>query len=413
MNRIILLILSLLIANVSLYGKSYVRPEAFGAIGDGVTDDTKAIQKAILTECPLLLENQYRITQSLNLCNDIYGSGTIIFGKNDVSIYCTNDGVSIEGLTFDFQFHEGKLLRIKGAKDINISQCNFLNVGNHQAEQSIGIILITGASSNIRIEKCRFVKCYASDKSSSAGVWVNFSNPEDRCHHIYIDRCYFDDFQPGKDADAIKVLGQNENVYMYVSNCEFRRCNKRALKFQARECYSKNNVIYVTRPMYCAIDFQRGNGISKNDQIIIDYDGISEINPNSGLLYRAVCIAQGNVKVINMDVKSINYIDNTHQVAVCFQTFKDYDNGCVKDVRLKRCHFDGMSSFISAFPDLGSIHNLKVKNTVYHSRIKSYDIILRDKIMYDSTISYKGTGGSSLGIIKNNKFLEACIINKK
>lgn len=282
-----------------------------------------------------------------------------------MSLYCNSDGITIKGLTFDYQQHEGKIMRIVGARNISIESCEFQNLGNHSSQQSVGMIFITKGSSNIHIEKCRFIHCYSSSESSSAGVWINFSNSEERCHHIFIDRCYFDDFQPSSDADAIKILGQNEDVFAYITNCEFYRCDKRALKFQARECHSKNNRIYCTRPMYCAIDFQRGNGSSINDRIIIDYDGQSFINPNSGLLYRAVCLAQGNVSIKGLKVIAENSIDNSHQIAICLQSFGGYDDGSVKNVILDKCRFDGQHSFITATDAIMNISNVKLKRLSY------------------------------------------------
>lgn len=351
-----------------LLGKEYVRPESFGAMGDGVADDTKALQVALESGSPLQLEGTYLITRSLTIKNDVEGSEKILISKNDVSLYCKSNGISIKGLTFDYKQHAGKLMRLKGVSDITIEGCEFLNVGNFTTKQSIGVILISEGSSNICIKKCRFIRCYASSYSSSVGVWVNFSKPEDKCHHIYVDRCYFDDFQLGKDADAVKVLGQNEESFMYVTNCEFRRCNKRALKFQARECHSKNNVIYVTRPMYCAIDFQRGHGSSKNDKIIILYDGESIISPNAGLLYRALCIAQGDVKVLNFNVQALNYVDNAHQIAICLQSFRDYDDGTVKNVMFNKCSFDGQASLVTVSEAVQSISDIKIERTSFKSR---------------------------------------------
>ena len=367
MKHLFQIIFFFLFINSSL-GNNYVSPEMFGAIGNGLVDDTYALQKALNSGHSIQLDGTYLITRNLTIKNTILGSGKILIGRNDVSLYCNAEGISIIGLTFDYQQHEGKLMRLKGAHNIIIENCSFLNVGNHTTKQSEGIIQISEGSSYIYIRKCRFNHCYASIESSSAGVWVNFSSSKDRCHHIYVDNCYFNDFQPSQDADAIKILGQNEEVYVYINNCEFHRCDKRALKLQARECHSRNNVIYVTRPMYCAIDFQRGHGTSSNDQIIIDYDGVSKINPNSGLLYRAICIAQGYVKVNNLHVTSQNVIDNSHQIAVCLQSFVDFDDGSVRNVIFNRCSFNGQSSLMTASEAVKSIYNIKLRNIDFKSQ---------------------------------------------
>ena len=340
----------------------------FGAIGNGLVDDTYALQKALNSGRSIQLDGTYLITRNLTIKNSIIGVGKILIGKNDVSLYCNAEGISIIGLTFDYQQHEGKLMRLKGAHNIIIEDCSFLNVGNHTTKQSEGMILISEGSSYIYIRRCRFNHCYASTESSSAGVWVNFSKPKDRCHHIYIDQGYFNDFQPSKDTDAIKILGQNEEVFAYITNCEFHQCDKRALKLQARECHTQNNIIYVSRPMYCAIDFQRGYGTSINDRVIIDYDGVSKINPNAGLLYRAICIAQGNVIVRKLHVIPQKPIDNSHQIAICFQSFDGYDDGSVNNVIFNKCSFKGQSSLMTASKSVKSIYNITLKEIDYNSQ---------------------------------------------
>lgn len=353
------------------YGKDYIRPESFGAVGNGLIDDSTSLQKALDSGKPLFLNGIYLISRSLNITSDIFGPGKIIVGNDDVSINCSTDNVKISGIVFDYQQHEGKFIRLKRASNITIENCQFLNVGNKLAKQSEGMIFISERSHHIFIRNCRFIHCLASDKSSSAGIWVNFSKPEDLCHHIYIDHCYFDDFQPAYDADAVIILGKNENVYAYVNNCVFTRCDKRALKFQARECHSKGNTIFVTRPMYCAIDFQRGYGTSVNDRIVIDYDNIAKINPNAGLLYRAICIAQGNVSVTELVVDAPNPVENIHQVAIGLQSFDDYDNGSVKFVFFHRCKFSGQSSLMTSFKSVKSVSEIILNRCVFNKKIIS------------------------------------------
>lgn len=412
--RTLLLLVSILFL---LFSSEYnaVTPETFGAIGNGLADDTDAIRKAFNSGRPISLNGTYSISKSIKIKSSIIGSGTILIANNDVSLICENDRITIKGISFDYQGHEGKLMRLINASNITISDCKFLNVGNLSTTQSEGMILIKEASNNIHIKNCVFCRCIASGKSSSAGIWIDFSSPEDRCHHIYVDHCYFDDFQPSVDADAIKVIGQNENVYLYVTNCEFHRCDKRAMKFQARECHSKNNVIYVTRPMYCAIDFQRGYGTSCKDCIILDYDGKSVINPNSGLLYRVLCIAQRDVTIKGLKVESISSISNTHQRAVGFQSFRDFDDGKISNIKIDRCNFDGQASLISIFDAVNSITKLSVRRTTFKSNVPAYEIILNSKKIYDSKISYTLKDCSTLGTMnkEDERNTENCIIKQE
>ena len=61
--------------------KDYVTPEMFGAIGDGVTDDTQAIKDALATKKPMLLMGTYLISETLILDEDT--SDTIFSFENE------------------------------------------------------------------------------------------------------------------------------------------------------------------------------------------------------------------------------------------------------------------------------------------------------------------------------------------
>ena len=60
----------------SPYG--YVTPEMYGAIGDGVTDDTEAWQAAIATGQIIFATGTYKCTEPLEFDNSVYCLGTII-----------------------------------------------------------------------------------------------------------------------------------------------------------------------------------------------------------------------------------------------------------------------------------------------------------------------------------------------
>lgn len=49
---------------------TYVTPEMFGAVGDGVTDDSNAIQAAINSGLPVYMGKEYKIDTTININND-------------------------------------------------------------------------------------------------------------------------------------------------------------------------------------------------------------------------------------------------------------------------------------------------------------------------------------------------------
>lgn len=112
----------------------YVTPEMFGAVGDGVTDDTDAIQKC-LNACGYLYINKsrtYLITKSIKLKdnNVVFGEGTL--KSNDDITLLFGERVSqviIKNITLIKQAGENFHIVLKGdtntCKNLNISSTSY------------------------------------------------------------------------------------------------------------------------------------------------------------------------------------------------------------------------------------------------------------------------------------------------
>lgn len=100
--------------------KDYVTPEMYGAVGDGVTDDSNAIVSAISSGKPVILTQNYLISYTIEISgNTIFKCfGTIIYGGdrdkpaikltgqyNDVSINILVDVLSYAAANYDGGWH--------------------------------------------------------------------------------------------------------------------------------------------------------------------------------------------------------------------------------------------------------------------------------------------------------------------
>lgn len=84
----------------------YVTPEMFGAIGDGLTDDSDSFQKMLDTHMPIILQSKtYIIKSTLNLSSSIKMSGVgdakIKFTGTDYLFYGATTGDILSGISFE------------------------------------------------------------------------------------------------------------------------------------------------------------------------------------------------------------------------------------------------------------------------------------------------------------------------
>ena len=121
----------------SVSGSYYVTPEQFGAVGDGVTDDTEAVANAIESGSPIICTGKYLLTYEIVtssniditggtfICNGgkIYTHDNDYIAVNGCTVDCT-DGGGIYGSTYGF-IHAKNIKRIQ-FRNITVSNLPYL-----------------------------------------------------------------------------------------------------------------------------------------------------------------------------------------------------------------------------------------------------------------------------------------------
>ena len=380
-----------LYAELNIDNSKWICPEQFGAYGDGIHNDSEALNKCLNCAKKVILSKIYLYNIKLLIKNDIFGNGILVCGDSESSVSIEINfinNININGITFDYGHHTGRLLVLNDSNNINIQNCSFKNIGNSNSNYSNCAIFIRELCSNILIQNCHFKDALAQNVASF--VWISNSELNKISQNIHIDNCIFDTCGPIEDGDAVKVLGGNYNCYLTVSNCYFYNCVKRAMKFQGRECHSINNYIYYNTRAKWAIDFQRGYGTSTNDTIYLDYDGEISLPDSGGMLYEGISITQGYVTIKNLKIQKTgpdfpNIV--TSSAGIALSSLEDYDDGNIKNVIIEDCVLEGFAFGFRCKEEMSSVDNLKIHNlSINQINDTSYALFLAHKTITNSEI---------------------------
>lgn len=124
---------------------NYVTPEMFGAVGDGVTDDTNAVKSALEYD-DVVMNKMYYISDTITIKNNgtVRGTGYIIIRDNiegvKMSNFSTIDGVEIQARPNNFT---GACLVINNATQFN-ARCRIVNTVTNENLGGYGIKLESG-----------------------------------------------------------------------------------------------------------------------------------------------------------------------------------------------------------------------------------------------------------------------------
>ena len=213
--------------------KDYVMPEMFGAVGDGSTDDTAAIQAAIdyvrdhndIKKIQFMAK-AYKVTDTLDMtdcrCVSLIGSSYAVQNTSNtqftrLSFIGTGDCILLDNsycclITGILMVHTGDPADGSIGIHFGTTRCtrNYIeNVG------------INGFSSGIQIDNGMGYDTISKVHTYGCRRGILINNATGIApNYIYIDRCSFQyvGYAPGDDVAGIEI---NEAEYIYISRCDF------------------------------------------------------------------------------------------------------------------------------------------------------------------------------------------------
>lgn len=243
---------------VSDSSSGIVNVKDFGAVGDGVTDDTNSI-KAAIAAVPnggtvLFPAGTYLITSTQTNPILISQSGVNVVGNNATILNGSNRSfgtfaisgsrVAVTGMTFNGNNTSLNTLLInETAKQVTISNCEIKNCKQQLGDATYAVgILVKNGTSDITIDNCYVHNIDSPITGIARGILATqFGSASTFFTDLTVSNCLFEDISPKADADAIvfQPLSYANDVNSNVINCRFNRCEKRAIKIQA------NNVTVI------------------------------------------------------------------------------------------------------------------------------------------------------------------------
>jgi hypothetical protein len=202
----------------------------FGAKGDGIADDTAAIQAALnsinnnigVAHVNVWLDvGTYKIASTL-ICNqksmNLYGSGL-----GNPSNYAPNPG---RGSTLIWGGPAGSpMLRIFDSAYLDVSDIMFLGNATNKPSAAISFLGAgsIGTNTNLRVRRCRMGSLPWSGVAPGKrvlGAGILFEGPNANNDQFRIDDCQICDCDVGLD------ITNTQSVWGINNNCEFAQCGK-------------------------------------------------------------------------------------------------------------------------------------------------------------------------------------------
>lgn len=287
----------------------FVTPEMYGAKGDGITDDTKAIEDWLNSDLRylIMLGNTYKITRELSISKShvIIGNGGTIVVSDSVTPsdnflikFHDLNSLIIDNVNFSITAvnrtpfvddrqpnHDGILLKLTNVNNAIIKKCNFYVLRQNSITNPCTPIWFTGTCDDISVENCVIKNLGYAQSSGCVWFYGTITNAK-------IDNCLI----IGSTIDELIITWGGTNDLL-VTNCTINSLakNDQMVSFAANTKTIIDNCVmsFASNVVnYRGIKCIGGEGIIKNSTIY--YHTTAE----SFLL----STESGNLKIFNCDI---------------------------------------------------------------------------------------------------------------
>jgi len=250
----------------------YVTPEMYGAVGDGVTDDSDAVQAAFDSGFNVILTYKYYCSKTITIPNAAeltinginYNNSQLLFGDNAQLIIGGNSNVNelrMNNLSVVGNRTQSSVLKIQYVTNVTLNQVNIAEGGTYLVELDHADIVF--------IDGCTFAG------SNVMGVWwpcagikMTSANP------VYITNC-----NVWNVTNAFEIIGVTRTVNLTRNWIEFVNHVVHASGITMQNCnieIRENNIVFSphgSSPSFVDSRIVYLNNITPGFDILIDVIG--------------------------------------------------------------------------------------------------------------------------------------------
>ena len=210
---------------------NFTTPEMFGAVGDGIANDSSAIELVLSSGKKVLFTKKYLIRSkiSVNATDLIVSGGHFILDDevaNEFIFDIKGNNILFDSVVFEhIGYYSAK--NKKAQNGIKFSDCNNVTLRNctfkANASYINGVLDFYNNWKNVTVEGCIFdVNTFFSNKYNAGGIWFRDMTNEG-CENLIITNCIF----KGNSIDEVLAIWSTGNGIenVHISNCEFDSSN--------------------------------------------------------------------------------------------------------------------------------------------------------------------------------------------
>lgn len=249
----------------------YVTPEAYGAVGDGTTDDTTAFTQAIATGKPILLTKKYYVSSSINFTQSVY-SYTNAEIKHDGVVTFSGDNTLVSGVTFNGN-NSSPYVHCT-ADNVHFFKCQFNDFSGNENYKLTETLRLGGYNAGVHtgivVDSCIFDGATSKYENNVEG------DSQGAIRQIFVQNCSakirnceFRNCTGEEDADIIHVQSVSE------SNSNYPYGKKSSICFTAVPCLIEGNTFHLSK-CKSAVKIQCSDIIVRNNVVLVEDDATIE-----------------------------------------------------------------------------------------------------------------------------------------